>query len=820
VTALIPPTRRWRRVLRAIVVASAAALGVVIVSAYGVARRSLPQVEGRATAPGLRAPVSVFRDGRGVPRIVARSRHDALFALGYVHAQDRLWEMTFQRIVGQGRLAEIFGSAAVPVDRLFRTVGIARSARSSWEACTGETRESVTAYVAGINAFLYTHDAAQLPPELLLLGVRPEPWSGADVMQLVKMLAWGLNASYGQELRRGEYQQKIGRERARQLFPGYPEDGPSIVENVETPSAGRHAPETPVASTLAISDAAGDRLSALDREVARFTGLDAAWRRDIGSNAWVVDGTRSATGKPVLANDTHNPTDIPSLWYLARLHAPDLDVAGGTIPGLPGVIAGHNRHIAWGITNLEADVQDLFRERLDALGRIAEYAGGNEPVRTLDETVKVRGGADVHVTVRFTRHGPLLSDALDALRTPEERDERGVGETLALRWPALHDEQTIGSFLRINEARDWGEFTAALQHHAAPALGFVYADVAGNIGFYAAGDLPLRPSGADGSVPAEGWTGAQEWKGLIPFDEKPHVLNPAEHFIVSANHRPVGPRYPYALGQDWAPPYRAARIAELLGASTPLSVDAHAAIQGDTLSRIAHELVPELVALTTPRGAADKEWLDRLARWDGRAAADSAEAALFEAWKARLLPALVADELGPRLGREYRETAFLIHALKRRDDAWCDDVSTAAREDCAALTTRTFQETVGDLTERLGGDGSKWQWGRLHRAVFAHQPFHSLGPLRALFSREIPSGGDESTVSFGGFGPETFDQRLGATFRQIVDLRDLEASRFAVAIGASGHVLSRHYDDGLAEWPSAGYASRATAGGPTLELVP
>jgi penicillin amidase len=826
--------RLFLRTIAAVLVLVALAIGGV----YAYLRRSLPQIEGTATAAGLSAPIDIVRDADAIPHVYAANKHDALFGLGYVHAQDRLWQMELQRRIGHGRLSEVLGEAALPQDRFLRTVGFGRAARTAWASMPGWATDQINAYVAGVNAFISTHHGSALPPEFSLLRFEPEPWTGPDVVVWVKMMAWDLSANYAFELLRHDLVAAVGSERMAQLMPPYPANGLSIVDpNVarapqpggpadvarrlraegasaslagaradhERAEAGRLQPS----GTDSWSHALATALSAGDPAIREFL-RGGATTEALGSNNWVVDGTLTATGKPLLANDPHLSAHMPSTWYLAHVSGGDFEMIGATLPGAPAVALGRNRFIAWGATNVAADVEDLYRERLDGGGTHAEFRGAQEPVTVIPETIIVEGRAPVRVDVRVTRHGPLISDALNAINADLKTGPRPPPlEPLAFRWTALDAaDSTVPAFLRLNEARNWGQFTEALRDFVTPSQNFVYADVDGHIGYYAPGRIPVRAAG-DGSLPADGWTGAAEWTGWIPFDELPHIYDPPEHFIVTANHRPEPPTYPHLLGLEWPEPYRAQRIIDLLGTGHQqthrFTPDDFARIQSDTLSLHAQALLPLLLAHVHPESAPDQQAVGLLRQWNFDAAADSAATAIFEAWFYQLAPTLVGDDLGPLVTERYAErfsfvTRFVEHTLAVNDVTWCDDRATARQETCDDAVTAALHNGVTDLTKRLGGDMTRWRWDAVHIAVFPHQ-LGAVAALRPLLSRAVPNGGDWSTVNVGAAAADQlYEQHAVAGYREIIDLSPANDSRFLDAVGEAGHALSKHYDDFLKDW--------------------
>ena len=565
------------------------------------------------------------------------------------------------------------------------------------------------------------------------------------------------------------------------------------------------------------SGALATSLSTGDPAVREFL-RGGATSEGLGSNNWVVDGTLTATGKPLLANDPHLGTRLPSTWYLAHISAGDFDVIGGTFPGAPAVALGRNRFIAWGATNVAADVEDLYRERVDATGTFVEFRGAQEPITVVPETIIVKGSASVHLDVRVTRHGPLVSDAINANNAESKANPKPPPlEPLAFRWTALDpDDGTLASFLKVNEARNWTEFTDALKGYAVPSQNFVYADVDGHIGYYAPGHIPLRASG-DGSRPAEGWTGDAEWIGWVPFDDLPHTFDPPEHVIVTANNRPVPPAYRHMLGLEWAEPYRAQRITDLLhqiagskgpGLQAPqrkLTPDDFARMQADTWSLHAKTLLPVLLSHTRAMSPREQPALELLRQWNFDATGDSPATALFQAWFLRLAPALAGDDLGPLVEETYQGkfsfvTRFIIKTLTSNDSSWCDDVTTARRETCDEAVAGALRKGVEDLQHRMGDDMTRWRWDAVHRAVFPHA-LDSVAVLRPLLSRSIGIGGDWSTVNVGVTAADhPYDVHTIPSYREIIDLSTVNDSRFLDAVGESGHFLSKHYDDFLADW--------------------
>ena len=803
--------------MRRILVRILAALVLLIVLAggglYVYLRQSLPQTSGQIALAGIAGPIDIVRDGDAIPHIFASTKADALFGLGYVHAQDRLWQMEFQRRIGHGRLSEIFGDATIPQDRFLRTVGFGRAARSAWDRLPEDARQQINAYCAGVNAFIATHHGRLLPPEFTLLRFEPEPFTGPDVMVWVKMMAWDLSANYTLELMRHDIAARIGVERMADLMPPYPAHGLSIVGGAAGSENGASTGVVPALRSAVSGEPKGSHYYSSGLFAALSSGdpfvrdlLLGGTFEALGSNNWVVDGTLTASGKPLLANDPHLGTHVPSLWYLAHMSAGDFDVIGATLPGAPAVAIGRNRFIAWGETNVAADVEDLFLERLDASGKTAEFRGAQEPMRIIPETIIVKGAAPIHLDVRVTRHGPLVSDALNAISAAAKTEPKPpTYEPLAFRWTALDDDDaTVVAFLKLNEAHDWNEFTAAMRQFVVPSQNFVYADVEGHIGYYAPGHVPMRASG-DGSRPVEGWTGDSEWTGFIPFDELPHVYDPPEHFIVTANNRPMPSDYPHLIALEYPDPYRAQRVTDLITQKRKFTPNDFRDIQADTLSLHAQGLLPLLLRHTASNPRTTQA-LSILSQWNFNATGDSAASAIFQAWFRHLAPAIVGDELGPAVlpayeGRFSYITRFVTNIVTAGASPWCDNVTTPQKETCDETVTKALENGLDDLQARMGSDPARWRWDTIHHAVFPHQGLDSVSFLRPLLSRSVPNGGDWSTVDVGPVATASpYDQTSVPGYRQIVDLSSANDSRFLDAVGEGGHFLSAHYDDFLADW--------------------
>jgi penicillin amidase len=745
---------------------------VVSSGAYLFVRRSFPTISGSLEVPGLYQPVTVIRDRWGVPHVYAENNHDLFLAQGYVHAQDRLWQMEFNRRIGRGTLSEVLGDETIDEDKFLRTVGLRRAAEKDWEVLDAETRQSLQDYADGVNAFIASH-RDRLPIEFTLLGFEPATWTPIDSLTWGKVMCLDLGGNWETELLRAKLIARVGAEKALDLLPAYPESGPFIIPPEARSYADLGNPSLP------------------DDTVRLRLGVKTP---GIGSNNWVVDGAKTASGKPLLANDPHLGIQLPSIWYEMGLHSGDLNLVGATFPGAPAVIIGHNDRIAWGVTNLGPDVQDLYMEKLNPDNpRQYEFMGQWEEMEVFQEEIKVKGQESIVLEVRLTRHGPLLNDAVEGLEQP-----------IALRWTALDAMSLFVGVMRINLAQDWESFRDALRDWDAPSQNFVYADVDGNIGYQSPGRIPIRAKG-DGTVPVPGWTGEYEWTGYIPFDELPYVYNPPTHFIVTANNKVVPDDYPYFLSSEWSPGYRAQRIIDLLTArmaSGPLTPDDLRDIQADVYSLPGEFLTPYLLE-ATPENDLQERALNQVREWDRVNSAGSPGAAILAVFYQELVRAIFADELGDELFEDYGGDILATEAvLVNAGDPWLDDVTTPAVETRQEIVQRAFVETVSRLRDQLGNRPEKWTWGRLHTATFVHNPLgrSDISLLERLVNKgPFPTGGSGYTVNNAGYDDE-FNQEMVASYRQIVDLSDWSNSRSQHTTGQSGQPMHEHYADMIQAW--------------------
>lgn len=797
-------SRRLSVWVRRVLVILLVLTGLLVISLLWYSYASQPRISGVLHVDGLHRPVSITRDRNAVPHIVAQSRRDAAFALGFVHAQDRLWQLQMHKRIVGGRMAEILGPGALDTDRFLRTLGIRRNAEAIWAHSPPEVREIFQAYADGINASIAGR-TGPLPPEFLILGTTPEMWEPTDSIGWQTMMAWDLGGNWTQEVLRMQLAQHLPLARIEQLLPPYPGDAPLPTRDY----VDLYRSMAPMAAVLAETEAAAP----------------SSYVEGKGSNNWVIAGSRSATGKPMLANDPHLGLQAPALWYFAHLSTPDGNVVGASLPGLPVIVIGRNDRIAWGFTNTAPDVQDLYLERVDpaAPGRY-QTPRGWAAFGTRTETIRVKGQEDVVLQVRETRHGPVISDvavsARDALGKMKER------YVVAFQWTALlPDDATALAGIRINQARNWASFVDAVQYFHAPQQNMVYADVDGNIGFIAPARVPRRKAGNDlhGLVPAPGWDARYDWDGFIPFAALPRVFNPPEGLIVTANQKIVPNDYPYFITSEWVVPYRSDRIRALLQATPKHTSASFARIQGDLVSPSVHDLLPLLLASPDMQAdrlpAPQREMREMLARWNHDMRPELAEPLVATAWLRELSRTLFEDRLGEALFLKLWDQRNLQQATLNllRDEAgigayWCrgnvPETPEKPEKPCAAAIRTAWDAAWLELEQRYGSKVSSWKWGEAHAARSEHKPFGRVGWLAGLFDVTVPTGGDTYSINVGGHSVRNrqapFANTHAASLRAIVDLAHHDRSGWMHATGQSGHVLSSHYRDWASKWAEIG----------------
>ena len=793
----------WQKTLAAAVGLAGLAGGAY----YILMRRPLPRKKGELHLRGLHEPVEVITDRYGVPHIYAQNEDDLYFAQGYIHAQERLWQMELNRRIGSGRLAEIFGEVAIETDRFARRLGMHRAAAAAAGQLPEHSKHILDVYAAyaqGVNAYI-KHNRNNLPIEFTLLRFKPGPWEIKDSIQWSKVMGWNLGGNWETEVIRARIVAKLGSERAAKLEAGYDPNHPLIIP--------------PGVEYQGINLGMLEQYEQL-KLLSGFGMLGA-------SNNWVVDGTMTTTGLPILCNDPHLGQQAPSIWYECHLVAGDIDVIGVSFPGTPGIVIGHNQDIAWGLTNAVSDVEDLYIENFNPQNPYQyEYMGKWEDAQVLREEIKVKGAiAPIIEEVRITRHGPILTSISQPVQKdlPSQDGKQGTGGEpvelpLAIRWTGLEKHDIISAVQKMNRVTNWGEFHDALREWDEPPQNVVYADIQGNIGYVMAGAIPIRARG-QALLPSPGWTGEYEWEGYIPFDELPQTFNPEQHFIATANNRVVDDTYPYYITNEWRNGYRAQRIRDLLTSKGKLALSDMANIQADQYSLPAVEIVPHILKLKGDT-ALEKSALDVLRTWNYILAPDSAAAAIYTMFLFKLERIVFGAWLGDEetLMHSYlgvsttvlalencyssRSKPLLIRLLNEHNDSWfADSVIYNGPNSWDEALTRAFQAAIEELQEKLGSDVSRWKYGAIHKMTYSH-PLGMIKPFDRIFNRgPYPVGGDIDTINMGASLPNQLDTVITVpSYRQIVNLAELKASLSGLAPGQSGHPASKHYADFIKPW--------------------
>ncbi|MGI8523385.1 MAG: penicillin acylase family protein [Nocardioides sp.] len=811
--------RVWPRAARTasyVVVLVLALVLIVGVTTTVLVRRPLPQDDGSARLPGLAADVEVVRDGHGIPQIYADSVPDLMRAQGYVAAQERFFQMDLRRHQAAGTMSELFGARMVAADELARSLGWRRVAAKELALVSPETRAALQEYADGVNAYLESRPPGRVAVEYTVLRTggfdyTPAPWTPTDSLSWLVASSWDLQGPLSDEIDRVLSQAGHLRHQVSELYlPEGPDIRPvvgqgAVVDGVyeqDATTGGTRNPQRPAFGPRARTALTrlSDRLAAMPELVGRGDG--------IGSNSWVVDGAHSATGKPLLAADPHLGVGVPGVWLQTGLHCRTVtagcpyDVSGFGYAGVPGIVDGHNAHISWALTNQGSDVSDLFVEKVR--GDRSRYAGKWRPLRTREERIKVRDGADVTLTVRSTRHGPLLSDVDDDLRAAGE--SRGTGLGIAVDWTGLRPSRTADAILGLDRARDWTDFRAAAAHLSVPAQNIVYADTAGHIGFQATGRIPIRKSGNAGATPVAGWRPENDWTGAsVPYSALPTVLDPKDGFVVAANQRLVERDYPYPLSSEWDQGYRATRIRDLISQGGKLTVEDMTRLQLDDHNPLAPALVPALLRVHLPHGywSAGQALLQH---WDFDQPADGAAAAYFNVVWRDLLAATFHDELPEAAWPDggQRWMAVVTRLLRRPDASWWDDRATDQRETRDDILRRALLEARNDLTALRGRSTADWTWGGIHQLRLQPPGLGESGspPVRWLLDRagwQI-GGGPASVDATSWDARQGYDVTTAPSMRMVVSLGDLDASRWIDLTGVSGQPADDNYVDQTGLW--------------------
>ncbi|MFE1628027.1 penicillin acylase family protein [Brevibacillus reuszeri] len=757
----------------AVIVIALLAVGAIL---FGIANayiaKSLPQIDGSIQVPGLQEKVTVTRDERGVPHISANNDHDLFLAQGYVTAQDRLFQMDLSRRQASGELSEIIGEKAVDRDKYFRTLGLRRAAKLSHEVYSQEAKDTLQWYADGVNSYITeAKEKGALPVEFTLLGYEPKEWTPLDSLTIGKYMAYDLGGHWEGQAFRYYLLSQFSKEKAYDLFPTDENAGPPIIASL------------------------GEGKVDIEKSFAKAV-IPPEFN---GSNNWVVSGEKSASGKPLLADDPHLSLATPAIWYQTHLRGPSVNVSGVIFAGIPGVILGHNESIAWGVTNTGPDVQDLYIEKRNPNEpNQFLYMDKWEDAQIIEEPIRVKGQETIPYKVTITRHGPIIS---------EFAEESGKDTVFSLKWTALEPSKELEAVLNMNRANNWIEFEKALEDFHTPTQNFVFAAQDGTIAYKANGKIPIRKNG-DALVPVPGWTDEYEWTGYVPYDQLPKTVNPKQGFISSANYKVTDDSYPYHISNIWAQPYRQMRIQQVLSEKEKLTVEDMQKLQMDQVNLQAQEFVPIFLEQVKKETLTDKEKevLVLLAGWNFVDDKELAAPLVFNRWMQQVGTVLFQEQIPETMRSLFRGRGQVIDDLIRRAHAGKPGPWMEEKGGLSKVLHASLKNTITEIETAWGTNSQGWKWGDAHQASFVH-PLSSVTGLNYLFNwaAPIPAGGSSVTVQAAGYNLKSGVINHGASWRFVVDTSDLTKAYHIVGPGQSGHVKSPWYDDQLPAWVEGTY---------------
>ncbi|MEN1936469.1 penicillin acylase family protein [Paenibacillus sp. 102] len=734
--------------------------------------KSMPKVEGTVHVGGLQKLVQVIRDEKGVPHIKAQNAHDVYFSQGYVQAQDRLFQMDLSRRQASGTLSEVIGKAALDKDKLFRTLGLRRAAEASENQYTGEAKDALQSFADGINAFIKeAKKDGKLPVEFHLLGYEPAEWTPVDSLTIGKYMAFDLGGHWHGQAFRFWALQHLSKEQAYELFPTYPKDAPRLLA----------------------------QLNNLNVNVAGSFAKAIIPPESNGSNNWVVSGEKSVSGMPILADDPHLSLATPSIWYQTHLEMKDINVSGVIFAGVPGVMLGHNKQIAWGVTNTGPDVQDLYIEKRNPENpNEFLYNEKWEKATIVKEPIKVKGGKTIPYEVTVTRHGPVISEF-----AYKNKDEA----VFALKWTALEPSAELKAVLNMNKATNWTEFETALEDFHTPTQNFLFASTDGTIAYKANGNIPIRKKG-DGILPVPGWTDEYEWEGYIPFDKLPKVINPEQGFISTANNKIINDDYPYHISHIWAQPYRQMRIQEFLQEKDKLTVEDLQELQMDQKNLHAREFVPVFLKELDKVNVSDveKQGIKELTNWDFYDSKDQAAPLIFHLWMKEISNTLFSKEIPKDVMDLFEGKQQVVDELIRKQMNGENSVWFSKHGGFTEVLHTSYAKVMEKLEKQYGRDVTKWKWGAYHQLSFIHPVSKSSDVLAFFFNREkpVPIGGSNITVQAASYGDDGIVNH-GASWRFVIDTKDMSNGYHIVGPGQSGHFRSGWYHDQIEGWVNGNY---------------
>ncbi|HCY76142.1 MAG TPA: penicillin acylase family protein [Ignavibacteriales bacterium] len=793
--------RKWKKILLGLTVTFVITFIIAGGIFYHMLSSSLPQYTGEIKSSKIINDIEVYRDSFAVPYIIAQSDEDAAFALGYLHAQERLFTMDMIRRAGEGRLAEILGEKAIPFDKMFRTVGIKRNIEKNLNKYDPAVMKILQSYSDGINEYLKERKG-NYAIEFDVLGYQPEQWKPIHSLIVIKMMAWELNISWWTDLSFAELIQKLGKEKVLEILPDYPENAPTIIAD-----NFKYLPS--INSTLAETDKAF-------RQMMGWTGTH------IGSNNWVVNKNKSVTGKPIIANDPHLAFSAPGKWYAAVIKSPGWNAAGVTLPGVPGVVIGKGANISWVLTNVMNDDADFYVEKIDSSKTKYFIDGQWQNLTLIKDTIKVKDAKDEVFIIKETHRGPIISDIHPFKFIYNKADENIP--PISMKWSGNEFSDEMLAFYKINKAKNWNEFHDGVKYFGIPGQNFVYADSQGNIGYIMGARIPIRKSN-NPTLVFDGTTSENDWKGFVPTEEIPSILNPAEDFIASANNKALK-NFKYHISNLWEPSSRIDRIRELLTSKQKLSVSDFKKYQMDQVSPYAKTITQYILKAFEGIKVKDKNLntsLGLLNKWNFELDKYSQTPAIYSVFLKYLLKNIYYDEMGDDLFNRFVFLAnvpyrSLLQILERPDSGWFDDLKTNRIETRDEIIRKSLADALTYLEKKFGKDLTSWQWGRMHKVTFKHAfsgnfslldeyinigPFEIGGDGTTIDNTEYPFA--ESIEEYSMFRHNEFDNVLGPSMRFIYDFANPDEFYLILTTGQSGNVMSDNYKDQTQFWLSGRY---------------
>ncbi len=767
---------------------------------------SLPQYSGEISSSKIISDIEVYRDSFAVPYIIAQSDEDAAFALGYLHAQERLFTMDLIRRAGEGRLSEILGEKAIPFDKMFRTVGIKRNIEKNLDKYDPTVMKILQAYSNGVNEYLKERKG-NYGIEFDVLGYQPEKWKPIHSLIVIKMMAWELNISWWTDLSFTELIQKLGKEKVLEILPDYPENAPTIIAD-----NFKYLPT--INTTLAETDKAF-------REMMGWTGTH------IGSNNWVVNANKSVSGKPIIANDPHLAFSAPGKWYAAVIKSKEWNAAGVTLPGVPGIVIGKGENISWVLTNVMNDDADFYAEKLDSSKTKYFIDGQWQNLKIIKDTIKVKDGKDQIITIKETYRGPIISN-IHPFKFIYNKEDLNI-PSISMHWSGNEFSDEMLAFYKINKAKNWNEFRDGVKYFGIPGQNFVYADAQGNIGYIMGARIPIRSSN-NSTLVFDGTSSENDWKGFVPPQDIPAIINPSENFIASANNKTLKD-FKYHISNLWEPSSRIDRIRELLTSKQKLSANDFKKYQMDQVSPYARTITPYILKSFEGIKVKDKNLntaLELFSKWDFSMNKYSQTPAIYAVFLKYLLKNIYYDEMGDDLYNRFVFLAnvpyrSLLQILEKPESLWFDDIKTSKQETREEIIRKSVDDALTYLEEKFGKDLTNWQWGRMHKVTFKHAfsgnlslldkyinigPFEIGGDGTTIFNTEYPFA--KSIEEFSMFSHDEFDNVLGPSMRFIFDFANPDAFYLILTTGQSGNVMSDNYKDQTPLWLDGKYMSIRT----------